>query len=82
MILDRYGGLVAMFDGPDNVERAKGGVASEKHAFFRRLECDFIDNRNFPLIKLYAGIFLNPWKGVFLANRQYNICTRDSNFAR
>jgi len=57
-----------MFDGPYNVERSKGGVASEKHAFFSGLKCDLIDDRDFPFIEFYARIFLNPRKSVFLAN--------------
>ena len=66
--------LVRMRRCPDDVLGAKRGITAKEHLRQCRLQCEFIENRTFPLVELDTQIPLDPRAMIFLSDgHQYMI---------
>src|SRR6266436_880491 len=71
--VDRYGGLVAVGDRPDDVLRAECGVAAEEHLRVGRAHGLGIDFGHVPFVEFDADVALDPGKRILLADGDEDI---------
>src|SRR6266436_8346327 len=71
--VDRYGGLVAVGDRPDDVLRPECGVAAEEHPRVGRAHGLGIDRGHVPFVERDADVALDPGKRILLADGDEHI---------
>ena len=73
VLVNRDGGLVSVFDGPDDVLGPPGRVPAEEDAGACRHERFLVDDGHVPLVELEARVALDPGEGVLLADGQDDV---------
>src|SRR6266478_4888467 len=81
-LVNRYRGLVSVFDGPDDVLRPECRVAAEKYLRQRGLIGDLVHLGYVPFIQFDADALLDPRKGVFLADGENDVIAGKKDIAK
>src|SRR5882724_4158531 len=80
-LVNRNGGLVSVFDGPDDVLGPECRIASEKYLRPRGLISDLVHLGHIPFIEFDADPLLDPRKGVFLADGENDVVAGKEDIA-
>src|SRR3984893_17717520 len=71
--VNRYRGLVSVFDGPDDVLRAEGRITAKKYLGARGLKGDLVHLGHIPFIEIDTGVLLDPREGIFLTDGENDV---------
>src|SRR6202049_3437733 len=79
--VNRYRGLMSVFDGPDDVLGPECRIAAEEYLRPRGLISDLVHLGHIPFVEFDAGALLDPWKGVFLADGENDVVAGKKDIA-
>src|ERR1700676_2175038 len=80
--VNRYCGLMSVFDGPDDVLGSECRIAAKEHLPKRGLKGDLVHLGHIPLVEFDADALFDPGKGVFLTDGENDVVTWEEDIAK